>query len=126
MRVLLGDAQPKVRFALRVLLERQPGLVVEGEVNHARDLLARAEVVQPDLVLLGWGLPGLMAPDSLTALRQICPQVSIIALSERPEMRQVALAAGADAFVSKADPPERLLAAIDKYRSVQVAPVEKG
>ena len=28
MRILLADDQPKVRFALRVLLERQPGLKV--------------------------------------------------------------------------------------------------
>jgi CheY-like chemotaxis protein len=37
----------------------------------------------------------------------------VIALSGRPEARQAALLAGADSFVSKADPPDRLLVAID-------------
>jgi DNA-binding NarL/FixJ family response regulator len=37
----------------------------------------------------------------------------VIALSGRPEARQAALAAGANDFVSKSDPPDRLLAAID-------------
>ncbi|MCP4543237.1 MAG: response regulator transcription factor [Chloroflexi bacterium] len=130
MRILLGDEQPKVRFALRVLLERQPGLVVVGEASNAGDLLDRAKMVKPDVVLLGWGLQGMMAcalaADLLVTLRQICPHVVVIALSGRPEVRHVALSAGADAFVSKIDPPEQLLAAINGYRPVQIALVEKG
>lgn len=113
MRILLADDQPKVRFALGVLLERQPGLEVMGEAADAEDLLLRAEVDCPDLLLLGWELPGLAAVGSLTALREVCPNVFVIALSGRPEARQAALDAGADVFVSKTDPPERLLAAID-------------
>jgi CheY-like chemotaxis protein len=71
----------------------------------------------PDLVLLGWELPGLDTLDSMNSLRDVCPGLSVIALSGRPEARQAALAAGADHFVSKADPPERLLFAIDDCRA---------
>ncbi len=137
MQILLADNQPKVRFGLRVLLERQPGLKVVGEAADAEGLLAQTETLCPDLVLLGWGLPGLAKADPsasrrgepvactepsrsepsgqslLSALRRICPDVYVIALSGRPEARRAALAAGADAFVSKCDPPERLLAAIE-------------
>jgi DNA-binding NarL/FixJ family response regulator len=112
VRVLIADGQPKVRFALRKLLERQPGLEVVGEVVQARDLLTQAEASSPDLVLLSWELPGLAAVGSLSALREACPALSVIALSGRSEARRAALDAGADAFVSKTDPPERLLAAI--------------
>jgi len=115
MRILLSDDQPKVRFALRVLLERQPGVEIVGEAIAADDLLAQARTIRPDLVLLGWELPGLSATRSLSALRRACPDLYVIALSGRPEARRAALAAGADAFVSKGDPPERLLAAISDY-----------
>lgn len=114
MRILLADDQSKVRFALRVLLERQPGLEVTGEAIDAGDLFIQVEATRPDLVLLGWELPDLSAADSVSALRGVCPDVHVIALSGRPEARRVALLAGADAFVSKTDPPERLLAAIGK------------
>ena len=114
MRILIADDQPSVRFAMRVLLRRQPGLKVTGEAVDAQDLLARIEVTCPDLVLLDWELPGLLAGGELvSALRRVCPELSIVALSGRPEARQVAEAVGVDAFVSKVDPPERLLAAID-------------
>ena len=114
MRILLADDQPRIRFALRVLLERQPGLKVVGEAGDAEGLLTQAEATYPDLVLLGWELPGLAAVGSLPTLRKIRPDLYVIALSGRPEARRAALAAGADAFISKIDPPERLLAAIGK------------
>jgi len=94
------------------LLERQRGLTVVGEAVDAHDLLAQIETTCPDLVLLDWELPGMAAPQLLSALRATCPGLSVIALSGRPEARRAALAAGASALVSKVDPPDRLLAAI--------------
>jgi len=114
MRIMLADHRSRVRFALRALLEQRPGVNVVGEVADAVNLLSQAGMDCPDLVLLDWRLRGLAA-DSLPALRRVCPDVRVIALSGRPEERGAALDAGADAFVSKADSPERLLAAIDNY-----------
>jgi len=113
MRILLADDQPRVRFALRVLLGRQPGLKVVGEASAAKDLLAQVEETCPDLVLLGWELAGLTTAGLLSTLRQVHPGLFVIALSGRAGARRAALAAGANAFVSKTDLPERLLAAID-------------
>ena len=112
MRILLADAQAKVRFALRVLLEQQPGVEVVAEVASAEELLASAAAQCPDLVLLDWAVAGSPALSLLRTLRRGCPDVEVIALSGRPEVRGAALAAGADAFVSKGNPPEHLLAAI--------------
>jgi DNA-binding NarL/FixJ family response regulator len=33
----------------------------------------------------------------------------------QPEVRRAALAAGADAFISKTDPPDQLLAALEEF-----------
>ena len=113
MRVLLADDQSKVRSALRLILEHQPDLNVLGEAVDAQGLLDWVRLVCPDVVLLDWELPGLPRHDLLSALRGLCPHLKVIALSGRPEARQAALAAGADAFVSKGDPPEQLLAAVN-------------
>ena len=121
VHVLLADRQPKVRFALRVLLERQPGVVVVGEAVNAEELISQTKSKRPDLILLDWDLPGLSPSGSLSFLRKICPDMSVIALSGHSEARQGALGAGADAFASKVDPPERLLAKIQEcaFRRVQ-------
>lgn len=73
MRILVADEQPKVRFALRVLLAQQEGCSVIAETGNAEEMLAQAEVTQPDLILLGWELPGLSAAASLGALYEVCP-----------------------------------------------------
>jgi DNA-binding NarL/FixJ family response regulator len=115
MHVLIADEMPAVQAALRVLLEQQPGVKVVGEAADAEELLAQAESTRPDVVLLGWDLQARATADLLSALHRLCPASYVIALGSRPDARRAALYAGADAFVSKADPPERLLAAINEY-----------
>ncbi len=112
IRILLADDQPVVRFALRVLLECQPGVVVVGEAWDVPGLLDAAEAGSPHLVLLDWELPGMGAATVLAALRKARPDLLVIALSGRPEAQPAALAEGVNAFVSKSDPPDSLLAAI--------------
>jgi len=112
MRLLLADDQPKVRSALRLLLEQEPDLCVMGEATGTEDLIAQMAESCPDMVLLDWELSGQQPADLLKALHKCCPRLLVIVLSGRPEMRQAALAAGAHAFVSKGDPPEQLLAAL--------------
>ena len=118
MRILLADSQSRVRFALRSLLEEQSGLVLVDEVTDCKELLAQAGAVCPDLVLIDWDLPGLAGVDLLAALQEMCPGLHVIALSSRPEVEQEALAAGVQAFVSKAGPPEPLLAAIQSVKDL--------
>jgi two-component system response regulator DesR len=116
MRVLLADSKPALRSALRLLLEQEANVNIVAEVADAESLLATMADMQPDLVLLDWELPGLqgsnMVASVFSALNACCPDVRIIVLSGRPEAGRPALAAGANSFVSKADPPERLLAAL--------------
>ena len=112
MRILLADDQTRVRFALRVLLTQQADIEVVGEASSADGLVALLMATHPDLALLDWELPGLAEGGGLPALRRLCPHLAVTVLSSRPGARRAAQAAGADAFVSKGDPPERLLTAI--------------
>jgi DNA-binding NarL/FixJ family response regulator len=117
MHVLLADDQAEVRSALRFLLEQESGMRVVGEAAEAQAVLAQDTAIEPDLVLLDWELPGTQATDLLFALRSRCGRTIVIALSGRPEARREALDAGVDAFVSKGDPPEYLLAILYTFRS---------
>ena len=112
MRILLADHESNVRYALRVLLEEQSEFEVVGEAAYAEDLLTKIKAACPDLLLLSWGLPGLEAADLLSALWSVCDDLYVIVLGVRPEARQSILNAGANAFISKVESPEQLLAAI--------------
>ena len=110
--ILIGDAQPRVRFALRVLLEQQPGWRVTGEAADAQALLDHLFGGCPGLVLLDWELPGMPGQELLTVVRRACPRLRVVFMSGREEQRYAALEAGADVFAYKADPPEKLLGSI--------------
>jgi DNA-binding NarL/FixJ family response regulator len=97
---------------VKLLLEQEEWASVVGEAAEIQSLLAQVEATQPDLVLLDWSMGDSTPAAQVTALRQACPQVAVIVLSAQPGVEEAALEAGADAFVSKADPPELLLEAI--------------
>jgi DNA-binding NarL/FixJ family response regulator len=122
LKILIADDQPKVRFALRVILERQSGLSIIGEASDAIDMLTQLKSLRPNVLIMDWELPGL-AGSSLYALRVILPDTTIIALSSRPENQRLALGFGANGFVSKTAPPETLLHTMNTLtcRSMQAA-----
>ena len=126
MRILLADDQPKVRLGLRLLLEQEEWASVVGEAAEAESLLAQLGATQPDLILLDWSLQSSERPDLLPELRGCCPGLAVVVLSGQPDAKQEALDAGADAFVSKADPPEQLLAAIISAARERAAALEKN
>jgi DNA-binding NarL/FixJ family response regulator len=111
-RVLVADADPTVRSALRLVLTRASGLHAITEANSANDLLAAAARTTPNLILLDWSLSNTRPEDLVAALRALVPSVMLVVLSTRPEPRSLAMAAGADAFVCKSDGPAVLLAAV--------------
>ncbi len=119
MRILVADSQSKVRHALCVLLKQQPGLDIVGEAASALEVLTQAEKCRPDLILLHWRLRDMTTLDLLPALRKNRPGLHLIVLSAQREACEAALDAGADAFVCKMDPPDRLLAAIQAIRQAE-------
>jgi DNA-binding NarL/FixJ family response regulator len=116
IRILIADDQSHSRSALRLLLKFEPGMRVVGEADDVGRALELAAATRPDVVLMDWELPDQDSAATLVGLRQAWPGAAVIALSGRPEARQEALLAQADGFVSKWDPPERLLAAVRGWR----------
>lgn len=120
MRVLLADDQKELRSAMRLLLEQEPDTELVGEVTEVASLIEEVSIASPDLLLLDWELPELRPAEAgkrlLATLHGRHPHLLVIVLSGRPESSRSALAAGANVFVSKAEPPEKLLAALQSLR----------
>lgn len=118
MRILLADDDPQVRSALRLILEQDPLTSWIAEVESTAQLLDWTAQSEVDLVLLDWYLPGLHQPAHVFSyLRKNSPQLQVVAMGAGSQSRQIALALGADAYISKSDPPEELLKAVNLCRS---------
>jgi two-component system nitrate/nitrite response regulator NarL len=89
--------------------------------NTAREGLAVAEVLKPELVLLDINLPETAGLQVIPQLRALLPQVKIIVLTvwDSDLYRQAALQAGADDYVTKDSIHTSLLPAI--WRQLQPA-----
>lgn len=110
-RVVVADSDPKVRSALRILLREEPCLELVGECSDLPRLVRQVRDLKPDLVLLDWELPGRPAAAMLLVQSSLEHSPKVIIFGARAESRDEVLAAGADAFVCKGDPPEALLSA---------------
>lgn len=109
LRVLVADDEPRARQSLRALLTTQPQVLLITEATNGQEALDQVDRHHPDVVLLDVRMPEL---DGLEATRRIkarWPGTRVIVHSMYPEYRAEALAAGADAFIVKGDPPDELL-----------------
>jgi DNA-binding NarL/FixJ family response regulator len=118
-RVFVADAQTETRSALRLLLLDLEMQVV-GEANDWPSALAQVPATAPDMLVVEWELPAGVGA-ALAELRLACPNLRVVVISNQLEARQAALHAGADAFISMGDAPdrvtERLRAAASKVHS---------
>jgi len=107
-RVFIADSLPEERSALRLML-LDLHMEVVGEAEDWATALAQAPLKRTDMLLIDWN----MLPNSPTAtleeLRRACPAALVIVLISHLDAReQAALSAGADAFISKGETPERV------------------
>jgi DNA-binding NarL/FixJ family response regulator len=108
-RVYLADAKPEERSALRLLL-LDLRMEVVGEAADWSTTLANAPGTRLDMLLVEWDLlPSDLGLQALAELRAACPGAIVVVLISHLDARQqAALSAGADAFISKSETPERV------------------
>jgi DNA-binding NarL/FixJ family response regulator len=114
-RILIADDHQRVRKALRALLECRADWQVVGEAANGREAVEKAELLQPDLVILDITMPEM---DGLTAARQIRRsankvEVLILSYNNSSEMIRQAFDAGAHSFVLKTDLGYDLMLAVE-------------
>ncbi len=113
MRILLAVKRSDLRIGMEMLLDEQTGLKVIGSIADTAGLLELVKTAQPDLVVLDWDLPGKPLAGMFDKIRDNGPRPAIIVLGGKDtDTEQAALAVGADAYISKGDPPAELLATI--------------
>jgi two-component system, NarL family, response regulator DesR len=108
-RVYLADAKPEERSALRLML-LDLNMEIVGEAADWPTTLANAPATLLDMLLVDWDLlPTSLGVQALAKLRMVCPATLVVVLISHLDARQqAAISAGADAFISKGEMPERV------------------
>lgn len=107
-RVYLADATPEERSALRLLL-LDLNMEIVGEAADWITTLAQAPLSRTEMLVVDWDILPITPNVALEELRKACPAALVIILISHLDARhQAAVSAGADAFISKGEMPERV------------------
>ena len=112
-RVIMADDHSLILAGLRRLVETECDVV--ATVEDGRELLAAAERVNPDLILLDISMPLLNGLDAARQLSKILPDCKLIFLTMHasPAYATEAFQAGASGYLLKGTPRAGLIKAIE-------------
>ncbi|MDQ7844456.1 MAG: response regulator transcription factor [Armatimonadota bacterium] len=121
IRLLLVDDHRLVAETLAVLLRSDPAFEVVGLAASGPEALALTRRLQPSVVLMDIGLPGMDGVEATWALRRQFPAIPVLVLTmfhQEPYVLE-ALRAGASGYLLKTAPAAQLVEAVRRVASGQ-------
>src|SRR5262245_9458258 len=114
VRILLADDHAIVLEAFKKLFESVYDVVGTAADGHA--LIAAAEALKPDVILVDVAMPNLNGLDACERVRQRVPRAKLIFLTMNhdPDTAAEAIRRGASGYVLKAAPSSELFEAISE------------
>ena len=119
LSVLLVDDDPLVCHSLRMLLEldrSQPPITVVGEASSGEEACAAAARLEPDVVLMDLGMPGMGGIEATRRLRLLPRAPHVIAMTTWDLDDDIArmVDAGGEGYVLKVHAPQEAASAVRK------------
>ncbi len=116
VKLIIADDHAVVRKALIQVLSDTSDLTVIAEVDNGNDLLDKIRVIEVDVVLTDFNMPGKNGWEVLIQLKAEYPKLPVIILSNALEKCYAFkfYEAGASAYLFKSHAPEQLVEMIRK------------
>ena len=108
MRILVVDNQLRARKSMKALLGAWYPAAEVREATDGYEAVQLSEKFKPALILMDARMPRMNGLEAVRQIKAKSPIIKIIVLSMYMDSKAEALAAGADAFVSKSEPPEKI------------------
>jgi DNA-binding NarL/FixJ family response regulator len=115
-RILVVEENQRLLHALLQFLATEPAVEVVGAVGSPAEAVRHVAKLEPEVVLVDWGLPLPEAEEACRLMRLRAAPPKIVALLDDDEhsYRAAALRAGADAALGKGALSEALLPLLDR------------
>lgn len=119
IRVLIADDHPHFRDGMRALLSSVPDLEVVGEARDGEGAITQAEKLQPDVILMDLGMPGVNGIEATRRVLRTSPHIAVLVISMQEDDDSVfaALQAGARGYLLKGAPKTEILRSIRSVAS---------
>ena len=124
MKIIIVDDHPFVRQGISTILSEKEEFEVVGQTDEANNALSLINKMKPDIVLVDLSLKGnINGLELVKAIKDRYPKVKTIAVSMHDEniYAERAIRAGAMGYLMKGEDPAKLINAIEKVASNQIA-----
>ena len=103
LTLLIVDDDPMMRLGLTAALSQQADFTIAGEAADGRQAIAQASALEPDIVLMDVGMPGIDGIEATQAIKAQFPDMRVVILTYHTDDTEViaALSSGADAYCIK-------------------------
>lgn len=114
VRVLIADDHPVFRFGIHALLEATHDMTVVGEATSGDEVIALAEELHPDIILMDVRMPGVNGIDATRRILHTRSQVRVLVVTMFEDDSAVfaAMRAGARGYILKEATNEEIVQAI--------------
>ncbi len=119
MKIVIADDSEMILDTLREMLNPFSRAEIVATCNNGNDALEAIRTLKPDLAIVDIQMPGLTGLQVLSEIRKENRSTRFIILTLFSTLynRQLAMAAGADYFFSKADEFEKIALVVDEMLS---------
>lgn len=116
VRVALVEDNEVFREALELLLGLRSDVIVVASVEDGTKVVELCREYSPEVVVMDYRLPALDGVQATRVLREACPEVAVVCLTASANLREIdaLYAAGAVACLTKDEPLDEIVAAIQK------------
>ena len=115
-KVLITDDRLTSRKGLRALMLTQPDIQVIGEATNGERAIQFIKDHKPDVVIMDAFMPKMNGLEATRIIKKRWSNIRVVILTLHDDIREEAIAAGADAFLVKGCSPDDLILEIKNER----------
>ncbi len=114
IKVLLADDHPLVQDGIRTRFEDIEDIEVIGVANDGRELLEKAEALNPDVIIADISMPYINGLEATRLLSKSHPEIKVLILTmhDNREYMQNAIDSGAKGYILKDQPTNEMIEAV--------------
>ena len=100
MKILIVEDDPLMQLGLAQALGNESQFEIMGQAEDGYGAVQQAIALQPDIVIMDIGLPGLDGIEATKQIKTAVPQIHVVVLTSHTLPNEIiaALASGADAY----------------------------
>jgi DNA-binding NarL/FixJ family response regulator len=116
IRVAIVEDNRDLRESLSQLLQNTPGLSCVGSFSACEQFLEELDVLDPNVVLMDIGLPGMSGIEGVYQVKSSRPDVEVLMLTVFEDDKKIfdSICAGASGYLLKLTSPARIIEAIQE------------